>query len=94
MDRIGTNGPTGEHYVDKSPYTVTTLMAAVHPAETAWLGSDSTVVVEVKDEGGGPWLELHSWDGPAVIESLGMLEAVAETARRLLAEAEAGEGGA
>ena len=94
IDRIGSNGPTGEHYVERDPYTVTTLMVAVHPAETAWLGSDSTVVVEIKDEGGGPWLELHSWDGPAVIESLAMLEAVADTARRLLAEAEAGEGGA
>lgn len=91
MEAIGANGNDGEHYATAG-HQVTVLQAAVHPAGTAWLGCDHTVVIEVKDEGAGPYLELSSWDGPAVINDLATLEAVNNTARRLLAKAEAGEG--
>lgn len=90
MEAIGPNGNDGEHY-DTTGHQVTVLQAAVHPAGTTWLGHDATVVIEAKDEGAGPYLELSSWDGPAVINDLATLEAVASTARRLLTKAEAGE---
>ncbi|APC45967.1 hypothetical protein QHH_55 [Halomonas phage QHHSV-1] len=73
---------------------VTILQVAVHPPGTAWLDHDATVLIKLMDEGGGPYLDISSWDGPAAIDSLDMLEAVTNTARNLLREAEAREVGA
>ncbi len=70
---------------------VTILSVAVHPPGTAWLDNDATVMIKLMDEGSGPYLDISSWDGPAAIESLEMLEAVTNTARNLLREAEARE---